>query len=138
MVGDRDLARGARVGDRRAVPAARRREVHPLRLARLRLPERLGQGEGTTASDGSRIPDEPPHAAGGAGRAAPAVLAHETGIQANEISGLDDVHRQATGRVLGGSGVSLVCGNMTELRGAGIIYSYKTTPRLPRDLCGGF
>src|SRR2546425_1947294 len=108
MVGDRDVAWRARLGGRAALSAARRGPVHPLRVVRLRLLERLGHGERAAPADHPRLRDERQRAARGTRRTPAPLFAYEAGIQDDEIPGLDDVYGQTTGRLLGGSGLSLV------------------------------
>src|SRR5436853_7850078 len=110
MVGDRDMAWRARFGGRAALSAARRGPVHPLRLVRLRLLERLGHGERAAPADDSRVRLERPPAAAGARGAAAALRAHQAGLQDDEVPGLADVHGQAPGWLLGGPGLSGVRG----------------------------
>src|SRR5438132_187286 len=81
MVGDRDVAWRARLSGRAALSAARRGPVHPLRVVRLRLLERLGYGERAAPADDPRLRDERQPPAAGARGAAAALLATKLGYK---------------------------------------------------------
>src|SRR5438034_8720148 len=102
MVGDRDMAWRARLGGRAALSAARRGPVHPLRVVRLRLLERLGHGERAAPADDPGLRDERQPTAAGPWGAAATLFAHEARIQDDEVPSVDDVHGPATRGVLGG------------------------------------
>src|SRR6266550_1563731 len=112
MERDRDVARRACVRGRRAVRRAAAGPVCAVRFVRLRLFQRLGSRERDASADDSRVRDERQSAAADARGAAPALFAHQARLQDDEVPGVTDVHRRAAGRVLGGSGVSVVWRNL--------------------------
>src|SRR5205807_6254955 len=67
-----------------------------------------GSGERHASANHPGVRDERQSAPTGARCAPAAVLANQAGLQAHQVPGLDDVHRSATRRLLGGPGVSLV------------------------------
>src|SRR5205823_5531359 len=90
------------------VPSPSRRALHQLRVVRLRLLERLGHGECAAPADDPRVRDERRSARAGPWGAAATLFSDETGIQDDEVSGLDDVHLPTAGGILGRSGISMV------------------------------
>src|SRR5207244_11360302 len=69
---------------------------------------------GAASADDSRVRHEREPAAARARRPDPAVFADQAGVQADEVPRVDDLYRQTTGRLLGGPGVSLVRGHLTD------------------------
>src|SRR5213595_4311784 len=100
MVGDRDVAWRARLGGRAALSAARRGPVHPLRVVRLRLLERLGYGERAAPADDPRLRHERQPAPARARGAAAALLAHQAGLQDDEVPRVAHLHGPAPGWLL--------------------------------------
>src|SRR5437867_2097537 len=66
--------------------------------------------------DAWRLWDERHPVAAGPRGAAAALLPDETGLQADEVPRCDDIHRQAPGRLLGGSRISLVWRHLADRR----------------------
>src|SRR6266576_2360139 len=108
MERDRLVARRSGVRRRRAVRDAAAGAVRALRLVRLGLYERLGSRERDASADDSCLRHERQCVAANARRAVAPVLAHEAGLQDDEVPRVGDVHGRAAGWVLGGSGVSVV------------------------------
>src|SRR5258707_15257268 len=103
------MARRARVRGCRALWHAAAGALRAVRLVRLRLFERLGSRERDASANDSRVWDERQSAPTHAWRTATALFAHQARLQDDEVSRVADVHGRTAGRVLGGSGVSLVC-----------------------------
>src|SRR4029077_5152254 len=114
LVGDRELARRSGVRDRRALPPATHRALHQLRVVRRAVLEWMGPGERPAPANHPGVRHERQSAAAGARRAAAALFTHEARIQADQVSGVDDIHGYETGRILGRPGVSLVWGNLAR------------------------
>ena len=75
---------------------------------------RLGLGERDASADDSCLRHERQCVAPVARRAVAPVLAHEAGLQDDEVPRVGDVHGRAARRVLGGSGVSVVWRRVIE------------------------
>src|SRR5204862_6794742 len=114
MERDRHVARRTGVRRRRAVRDAAAGAVRALRLVRLGLYERLGLGERDASADDSRLRHGRQWCAPVARRAVAPVLAHEAGLQDDEVPRVGDVHGRAARRGLGGSGVSVVWRRVIE------------------------